>query len=831
VNPTSIKTLKTASTGFMPRLGRKNNAMCGIGIYVLIGIGVFLFLTIGVLQAEEQPVKNEKTEIEPKAPEPIAMGNVATLSTEVFDLLQTLNTQFEISSEIQKTQEELPEITRRMEMELERTRETLENRPSLEKLQTEGKLWQKHQNDMEKRLTLYTERTTQMRAALNQLADLQNQWGHTLESARATQAPETIFQQISTTLSALEKTRSTLENRRNALIDLQSRFAEVLTQCRSILTRISQAQQMTVARIATRERLPIWSLDLWVVGYDEEYARIREIASDQWADIKAYLFNSSHGMPLHLLLFLFLSALFLAMRRQERQWASDDKLEVISIVIGRPYNAALIVCLFLAASPFSRAPTTVRYLFGALVMLPMIRLVKPMVSPKLVLGLYVLSFLFIVDVARHAVAAATLFDRTMILVEILGGMAVFGWEYGYLRRTSVKATGSGWIRLIRQGLSFSLAILIAGLGANVFGYRHIAGVLVSGVLIGSTMALILFTSVKILSALTAFLLRLPPMRNLLMVHHHRSLLESRIFKFLVGVAVISWLVRLLDYVGFVQPVLLFGKAVLAAKIEQGTVSLSLGGVLSFILVFWLAHLLSGLVCFVLQEDVYPRRKVPEGTAFATFRLIRYSLFTVGFIIGMGLLGVELSKVMVLIGAFGVGIGFGLQNIVNNFVSGLVLLFERPLRVNDTVELGSLRGVVKRIGLRSSVVRTNQGAEIIVPNAQLVSEQVVNWTLSDRNHRLELSIGVNYGANPEDVIQVLEKAATSHPRILKNPPPKALFIEFGENSMNFELQIWSNRFLDWTQIKSELGVTVYHAIHAAGMSFPFPQREVRLIGAG
>lgn len=812
----------------MPPSGWKNNAMGGMGASLLMGFAVFLFLTLGVLQAEEPLLKDENTGMEPKAMEAIPMGNVATLSTEVFDLLQTLNTQFDFDSEIQKSHKELPEIIRGMEMELERTRETLKDRPSLEKLQTEGKVWQKHQNDMEKRLTLYTERTTQMRAALIQLADLQKQWGHTLESARASEARETIFQQINTTLSAIEKTQSTLENRRNVLIDLQARFAGLLTQCRSILTEISQAQQVTVSRIVTRERLPIWSHDLWSVAYDEEYARVRAIVDGQWADIKAYLLTPSHGMPIHVLFFLLLSALFLSMGRQERRWAEEDKLEVITILIGSPYKAALIVCLFLAASPYSRAPTAVRYLFEALVMLPMIRLVKPMVSPRLVSGLYVLGFLFIVDVVRHAFAATLLFDRAMILLEILGGMAVFGWEYGYLRRTSVQATGSAWMRLMRPGLILSLVILMVGLGTNVLGYRHMAGLLVSGVLVGSTMALILFTSVKILSALTAFLLRLPPMRNLLMVHHHRSLLESRMFRFLVGLAVLSWVARLLDYVGFVQPMLLFGKAVLAAKIEQGTVSLSLGGVLSFILAFWLANLLSRLVCFVLEEDVYPRRKVPEGTAFATSRLIRYTLFTLGFLIGMGLLGVELSKVMVLIGAFGVGIGFGLQNIVNNFVSGLVLLFERPIRVNDTVELGTLRGVVKRIGLRSSVVRTNRGAEIIVPNAQLISEQVVNWTLSDRNHRLELSVGVNYGANPQEVIQVLEKAAASHPRILKIPPPKALFMEFGENSMNFELQIWSNRLLDWAQMKSELGVTVYHAIHAAGMSIPFPQREVRLL---
>jgi small-conductance mechanosensitive channel len=169
--------------------------------------------------------------------------------------------------------------------------------------------------------------------------------------------------------------------------------------------------------------------------------------------------------------------------------------------------------------------------------------------------------------------------------------------------------------------------------------------------------------------------------------------------------------------------------------------------------------------------------------------------------------------------------------VNNFVSGLILLFEQPINVGDVVEVGNLSGEVSRIGIRSSTVRTWQGAEIIVPNAQLVTDRVTNWTLSDRTRRIDLPVGVDYGSAPERVVEVLEAVARAHPRIMQDPPPQAVFSAFGESSIHFELRAWTSRFEGWPTLQTELAAAVYAALHAAGMSFPFPQREVRLLRNG
>jgi small-conductance mechanosensitive channel len=291
---------------------------------------------------------------------------------------------------------------------------------------------------------------------------------------------------------------------------------------------------------------------------------------------------------------------------------------------------------------------------------------------------------------------------------------------------------------------------------------------------------------------------------------------------------LGWSIRYLAYLGLLDSVWSLGQALFAAKLERGSISISVGGVLEFFLVVWLAHLLSRFLRFVLQEDVYPRIDLAPGMSYAASSLLNYIILALGFLAALGVLGVDYNKVSVLVGAFGVGIGFGLQSIVNNFVSGLILLFERPVHVGDTVEIGELLGTVRRIGIRASVVHTLQGADIIVPNSQLVTDKVTNWTLSDRMRRVDLPVGVNYGAEPKKVIELLEQTARAHPDVLPEPAPRALFMGYGDSSINFELRVWPRQFNQAVQVKSDLAAAVYDAVQASEMSFPFPQRVVKLL---
>ena len=195
-------------------------------------------------------------------------------------------------------------------------------------------------------------------------------------------------------------------------------------------------------------------------------------------------------------------------------------------------------------------------------------------------------------------------------------------------------------------------------------------------------------------------------------------------------------------------------------------------------------------------------------------------------------GLSATQLTVVFGALGVGIGFGLQTVVNNFVSGLILMFERPVKVGDRVETAGRAGIVSRIGIRASMIRTFDGAEVVVPNSDLVSKEVVNWTLSDEERRGEILVGVAYGSEVKKVLGILKNVAIAHPKVLDAPEPAAQMISFGESSLNFRLFVWTE--LEYFgEVMSDLHEAIDEELRKAGIGIPFPQRDlhVRSVAAG
>ncbi len=234
-----------------------------------------------------------------------------------------------------------------------------------------------------------------------------------------------------------------------------------------------------------------------------------------------------------------------------------------------------------------------------------------------------------------------------------------------------------------------------------------------------------------------------------------------------------------------------------------------------------------MIRVILEEDILDKFSLGKGVPHTISVMVRYTLVTVGVLLAVSAAGMPLDSLTILFGAFGVGIGFGLQNIFNNLVSGLILLFERPIQIGDTIEVGQLMGNVKSIGIRSSNVRTFDGAEVIVPNGQLISNEVVNWTLSDQTRRIEVIAGVAYGSDPHKVKDLFEKELRNHPDIIQNPEPKVFFQDLGESSLDFRLLFWTSNFSEWIRIRSDIIFSVHDILKKEGIEIPFPQRDLHL----
>ena len=244
-------------------------------------------------------------------------------------------------------------------------------------------------------------------------------------------------------------------------------------------------------------------------------------------------------------------------------------------------------------------------------------------------------------------------------------------------------------------------------------------------------------------------------------------------------------------------------------------------------IFYGAILVSKTIQTVLLKKILPRYKAEKGVQLSITRLVHYAILTVGFFVMLGVLGFQLNQITLLGGALGVGIGFGLQAIVNNFASGLILLFERPIKVGDTIQIGSELGEVKQLGLRATVIQTFDNAEIVIPNSDLVTGQVTNWTLGDRRVRVKIPVGVAYGSDIAKVLDILISCGKANPMVLNTPKVSAFFLAFGASSLDFELRVWIPEFLDKLQVLSDLNQDIENEFSMNNIEIPFPQSDLHL----
>ncbi|MBW6490972.1 MAG: mechanosensitive ion channel [Lentimicrobium sp.] len=246
--------------------------------------------------------------------------------------------------------------------------------------------------------------------------------------------------------------------------------------------------------------------------------------------------------------------------------------------------------------------------------------------------------------------------------------------------------------------------------------------------------------------------------------------------------------------------------------------------ISLFLVFYI----SAKIKHFLVRRVFPRYGIDIGISQAIATIIRYAVLILGLYIIIETSGIDLSAIGLLIGALGVGIGFGLQNITNNFISGIIILFERPIKVGDRIELDDLAGNIVDISARATTVLTNDNIAVIVPNSDFINMRVINWSHNDKNVRLRFPVGVSYNEDPEIIRKLLTEVADNNPGVLKTPEPQVLFDSYGDSSLNFNLLVWTEEYFDRPQIlKSELYYAIFRKFKENNIEIPFPQRDIHI----
>jgi len=260
----------------------------------------------------------------------------------------------------------------------------------------------------------------------------------------------------------------------------------------------------------------------------------------------------------------------------------------------------------------------------------------------------------------------------------------------------------------------------------------------------------------------------------------------------------------------------------------GELPVTPGLLLRTFLYMLLLGLFSGAARRFLRDRVLTHTSLDTGQRYAFARVAGYIILLLGIIIGLQSVGANLSSLLLVGGAVGIGIGFGLQNVANNFIAGLILLIERPIKVGDRIEVESINGDVVRILARSTWIRTNDNVVIIVPNSQLTENRVINWTANDRRVRFHVPFGVSYGSNPQQVREVALAVAARHQDVLADPAPDIIFTGFGDSALNFDLRVWTETQVQNPKVMvSDLYFALFEAFREHKIEIPFPQRDLHL----
>lgn len=263
-------------------------------------------------------------------------------------------------------------------------------------------------------------------------------------------------------------------------------------------------------------------------------------------------------------------------------------------------------------------------------------------------------------------------------------------------------------------------------------------------------------------------------------------------------------------------------------LKMGGLQLSLQTVLYLLVFGFLLVYVSRKLTTLLSDRVLARKNIDVGVRQATVTILRYILITAGFIIILQTAGIDLTALNVLAGAVGIGVGFGLQNIANNFISGLIILFERPIKVGDRIEVGQVEGDVVHIKGRSTTVVTNDNIAIIVPNSNFITQEVVNWSHTGKQVRFKVPVSVSYESDVRLVEKLLLEVAAENPDVLDNPPPAVIFLEFGESALNFQLRVWSSSLMHRKgRLISNLNFAIIEKFRAHNIEIPFPQRDIHI----
>ena len=756
----------------------------------------------------------------------IQVSDLANQTGEIARRLRAADALTDPDPNVTEIEDEWAEFTA-MQDELEReTEESLAADASDAQLDELLRRWQIQRQQLERWEDVLADRIDELNREVSGLTQARESWTVTRSTAVRDDLPAPFIAQIDTVLVAIDEVASRLRSRLDVVLELHGRLTFENVDAVAAQESLGKFQADVLTDRLSRLDKPLWRVFSDEVGPRRPSQKPRIVEA---AEISGrYLAERPGYGVLHIGFLLVLLFAFRVLGRRLAQLAAEDSsLEASARIFEKPWLPATLIALIATPAIYPVVPASL-VVFATLVSIPitiyLLLRQLPQSLHRMLYGLGVLVLLFVV--ARAAIPSGSVVERLAMFTVATVSLVSAAWFLRPGGTTDVlELTRLG--RLVISACRAGLIILVVSIVADVLGYVDLAHHGTRATMVAIYFGLYFYVGALIIAGgAVAFVRTRFPQRSRT-IKAHTTVIQDRLSKLIFLVAGAYWLFRVFDNLGLSDPILGAVTGLLGRPFGIGDVEISLIDILAFVITLWISLKGAQIIRAILDEDILGRMELPRGLPVTISGLTFYFLVALGFVFALSAAGVPLDRLALITGALGIGIGFGLQDIVRNFISGLILMIERPIKVGDTIEFGSQTGIVMKIGIRASVVRAFEGADVIVPNGQLVTNEVRNWTMADTTRRISVSFNVAYGTDPTTIPDLIVPLALEHPKVDEQPKPVVLFTEMGDSSLNFELRVWTSYATGWPAIRSDLTNAIYIKLGEAGIKIPFPQRDLNV----
>ena len=693
--------------------------------------------------------------------------------------------------------------------------------------------WNKYRSDIKSIQKILKDRTEELTDINDEMIQELDTWEVTKEKLESSSESKDVYSSLDLIIETLQEILQLAHKRLDSIFIVQKGLTELALNIDETITEMEQVELQMQKEYFVFDNKPLWkSKNLEISAIDSTAIKSESTSNLVLSGLKKNKKQIKEFISLNfktaVLQVLFILTLLVLIISVKKKWKDDIKdltnpIEIqAKIILSNPISASVTLGVLVSAFFYDAFVPAFAELHVILILIGTIFLLPKLTNKNFRLFLFLIFITYLFHTFEAFLSSKIYMLRWIMIIDaiVLIVALVLGRKIMKRSPEQFKPIYKFYIVLA----PIYILILIVSIIANIIGMVSLSKLLITGILTSTVLGMVVYLSVKIVTSLVVIFSNIRKPYTMETLSTIVNMTNQRVRPILVWTGLFVWIMFTLKGFDVYNFIVEWVNELMHVTWEIGEMTISLGGILAFLTISIVTLILAKLVAAIFLDD-WMINILPRGVAPAISLVLRIIIVGAGFYIALSAAGIDLGKLGWMLGALGVGIGFGLQNIVLNFISGLILAFERPINLGDTIEIDQEMGVVTDIGIRSSNIKSYSGYEAIIPNGDLISKKVINYTLSNRERRSKILMKTAPNADPEEVISLFNEVASEDSRTRKDPEPKTYFYGYDEDgNLSFALLYWTT-FSDTLKTDSEIALKIFAKLKEKGIQSPVPVRRI------